>query len=269
MTFELDVSTVADGPVFTITLHRSALRNAVDGPTAAALCMAFSEFEADPGLRVAVLHGGGGTFCAGADLKAMGDPLRRNAIEATGTAPGPMGPTRMAFSKPVIAAIEGHAVAGGLELALMCDLRVAASSAVLGVFCRRWGVPLIDGGTVRLPRIVGMGRALDLILTGRAVGAAEALALGLVNRVVEDGSALTQAQRLALQIAEFPQACMLADRASAHTQWDLPLAQALEKEGAAGFAVVFAEGLDGAARFAAGAGRHGAGLDSSEGSGAS
>ena len=251
MTLEPAVSTLADGPVFTITLHRPAQRNAVDGRTAAALRAAFESFEADAGLRVAVLHGGGGVFCAGADLKAMGDPLRRNAIEPTGTAPGPMGPTRMAFSKPVIAAIEGHAVAGGLELALMCDLRVAASSAVLGVFCRRWGVPLIDGGTVRLPRIIGMGRALDLILTGRAVGAVEALAMGLVNRVVDDGSALAQAQALAQQIAAFPQACMLADRASAHTQWSLPMAQALQQEGAGGYGVVFAEGLDGAARFAA------------------
>ena len=251
MTLEPAVSTLADGPVFTITLHRPAQRNAVDGRTAAALRAAFESFEADAGLRVAVLHGGGGVFCAGADLKAMGDPLRRNAIEPTGTAPGPMGPTRMAFSKPLIAAIEGHAVAGGLELALMCDLRVAASSAVLGVFCRRWGVPLIDGGTVRLPRIIGMGRALDLILTGRAVGAVEALAMGLVNRVVDDGSALAQAQALAHQIAAFPQTCMLADRASAHTQWSLPMAQALQQEGAGGYDVVFAEGLDGAARFAA------------------
>jgi enoyl-CoA hydratase len=252
------VSTLREGPVFTITLHRPEHRNAVDGPTAAALRAAFEAFEADGQARVAVLHGGGGHFCGGADLKAMGDPDRRNAIELTGTAPGPMGPTRMAFSKPVIAAVEGYAVAGGLELALMCDLRVAARGAVFGVFCRRWGVPLIDGGTVRLPRIVGMGRALDMILTGRAVAADEALAMGLANRVVEDGQALAEAQALARRIAGFPQGCMLTDRASAFGQWDLPLAEALQREGAGGYAVVAAEGLAGAARFAAGAGRHGA-----------
>jgi enoyl-CoA hydratase len=164
----------------------------------------------------------------------------------------------MALSKPVIAAIEGHAVAGGLELALMCDLRVAARSAVFGVFCRRWGVPLVDGGTVRLPRVVGMGRALDLILTGRAVAADEALAIGLANRVVDDGHALAAAQTLAAQIAAFPQACMRADRASAFAQWDLPLPEALRREGAGGYPVIAAESLTGAARFAAGAGRHGA-----------
>lgn len=255
------VHTANDGPVCTITLHRPQARNAVDGPTALALRQAFERFEADDTLKVAVLHGGGGTFCAGADLKALGDPARRNPIEPTGTAPGPMGPTRMAFAKPVIAAIEGHAVAGGLELALMCDLRVAARGAVLAVFCRRWGVPLIDGGTVRLPRLVGMGRALDLILTGRAVAADEALSMGLVNRVVDDGAALAEAQALAAQIAAFPQRCMLADRASAFGQWDLPLAEALQREGAGGYRVVFEEGLDGAARFAAGAGRHGAASD--------
>jgi len=252
------VHAASDGPVCTITLHRALARNAVDGPTALALRQAFEAFEADDGLRVAVLHGGGGTFCAGADLKAIADPNRRNAIEPSGTAAGPMGPTRMDFSKPVIAAIEGHAVAGGLELALMCDLRVAARSAVLGVFCRRWGVPLIDGGTVRLPRLVGMGRALDLILTGRAVGAEEALVMGLVSRVVDDGKALAEAQALAAQIAAFPQHCMRADRASAYAQWDLPLAEALQREGAGGYRIVFDEGVDGAARFAAGAGRHGA-----------
>jgi enoyl-CoA hydratase len=247
----------AEGPVLTITLQRPQARNAVDGPTAAALRAAFEAFEADEGLRVAVLHGAGGTFCAGADLKALADPQRRNAVEPTGTGPGPMGPTRMAFGKPVIAAVEGHAVAGGLELALMCDLRVAARGAVFGVFCRRWGVPLIDGGTVRLPRLVGMGRALDLILTGRAVDTAEALAIGLVERVVDDGQALAAAQALAREIAAFPQACLRADRASAYAQWDLPLAQALHQEGTGGYAVVHAEGLAGAARFAAGAGRHG------------
>ncbi len=249
------------GPVATVTLDRPECRNAVDGPTAAALREAFEAFEADAALKVLVLTGAGGQFCAGADLKAMADPGRRNHVEPTGTAPGPMGPTRMDFSKPVIAAVEGHAVAGGLELALMCDLRVAARGAVFGVFCRRWGVPLIDGGTVRLPRIVGAGRALDMILTGRAVDAEEALAFGLVNRVVEDGRALAAAQELAATIAAFPQGCLRADRASALAQWDLPLAEALRLEGAGGFAVVAAEGLAGAARFADGAGRHGAAAD--------
>ncbi|MEI6025776.1 MAG: crotonase/enoyl-CoA hydratase family protein [Betaproteobacteria bacterium] len=251
------VTTERVGPVLTVHLHRPQARNAVDGPTAAALLQAFQAFESDASLHVAVLHGQGGTFCAGADLKALGDPARRNAIEPTGTAHGPMGPTRMDFTKPVIAAIEGHAVAGGLELALMCDLRVAAHSAVLGVFCRRWGVPLIDGGTVRLPRVVGMGRALDLILTGRAVEAEEALSMGLVNRVVADGQALATAQALAAQIAGYPQACLRADRASALAQWGLPTGQALQQEGAGGYQVVHDEGVPGAARFASGAGRHG------------
>jgi enoyl-CoA hydratase len=251
------VRSTRDGAVLTITLHRPECRNAVDGPTALALRAAFEAFEADAQARVAVLTGGGGQFCAGADLKAIGDPSRRNPIEPTGTAAGPMGPTRMAFAKPVIAAVEGHAVAGGLELALMCDLRVAARSAVFGVFCRRWGVPLIDGGTVRLPRIVGMGRALDLILTGRPVAADEALAIGLATMIVDDGQALAAAQALAARIAAFPQACLLADRASAHAQWDLPLAEALQREGAGGWPVIAAEGVAGAARFASGTGRHG------------
>jgi len=250
-----------DDPVVTITLHRPECRNAVDGPTAALLLAAFQAFEADASVRVAVFTGGGGHFCAGADLTALGDPARANVIEPSGTAHGPMGPTRMAFTKPVVAAIEGYAVAGGLELALMCDLRVAARGATFGVFCRRWGVPLIDGGTVRLPRIVGMGRALDMILTGRAVGAEEAFAMGLANRVVDDGGALEAAQALARQVAQFPQQCMNADRASAYAQSDLPLAQALQREGAFGWPVVRAEALAGAARFAAGAGRHGKEVD--------
>ncbi len=245
------------GPVLTITLDRPDRRNAVDGPTALALRAAFEAFDADDGARVAVLTGAGGHFCAGADLQALGDADRRNPIEPTGSAPGPMGPTRMDFAKPVIAAVEGYAVAGGLELALMCDLRVAARSATFGVFCRRWGVPLIDGGTVRLPRIVGMGRALDMILSGRPVGADEALLMGLATQVVDDGQALAAAQALARQIAAFPQRCMRADRASAYAQWDLPLAEALRREGAGGFPVVQAEAVAGAARFAAGAGRHG------------
>jgi enoyl-CoA hydratase len=243
--------------VCTITLHRPECRNAVDGPTARALRGAFERFEADAEARVAVFTGGGGQFCAGADLAALGDPARANEVRPDGTGPGPMGPTRMAFGKPVIAAVEGYAVAGGLELALMCDLRVAARSAVFGVFCRRWGVPLIDGGTVRLPRIVGMARALDLILTGRAVAADEALAMGLANRVVDDGAALAEAQALARRIAGFPPRCTNADRASAYAQWELPLADALRAEGAGGFPVIAAEALAGAARFAAGAGRHG------------
>jgi enoyl-CoA hydratase len=251
------VTVEIDGPVATVTLGRPASRNAVDGPTASALRKAFEWFEREDDLRVLVLTGSGGQFCAGADLKSLGDPARRNHVEPTGRAPGPMGPTRMAFAKPVIAAVEGYAVAGGLELALMCDLRVAARGAVFGVFCRRWGVPLIDGGTVRLPRVVGMGRALDMILTGRAVEADEALAMGLVNYVVDDGRALARAQALAATIAAFPQACMRADRASAHAQWDLPLDEALRQEGAGGFRVVAAEGLAGAERFSAGAGRQG------------
>jgi len=252
-----DVEFTSTGPVAIISLHRPAQRNAVDGPTAAALREAFERFEADATLHAAVLHGRGGHFCAGADLHALGDPARRNVLAPDGRGAGPMGPTRMDFTKPVIAAIEGYAVAGGLELALMCDLRVAARSAVFGVFCRRWGVPLIDGGTVRLPRIVGMGRALDLILTGRAVAADEALAMGLANRVVDDGRALDAALELAAQIAAFPQRCLRADRASAHAQWDLPMAEALLREGAGGYAAALAEGIAGAARFSGGAGRHG------------
>ncbi len=252
-----DVRSSTNGPVTTIVIDRPHCRNAVDGPTAAALRTAFETFEADAGQRVAVLAGAGGHFCAGADLAALGDPARRNVLVPDGSGAGPMGPTRIAFTKPVIAAVEGYAVAGGLELALMCDLRVAARSAVFGVFCRRWGVPLIDGGTVRLPRIVGMGRALDMILTGRPVGADEALAFGLANRIVDEGQALTAAQALALEIASFPQGCLRADRASAFTQWDLPLAQALQREGAGGYRAVLDEGLAGAARFSAGAGRHG------------
>ncbi|MDE2612138.1 MAG: crotonase/enoyl-CoA hydratase family protein [Burkholderiales bacterium] len=249
-----------DGPIALVTLTRAECRNAVDGPTARELRAAFEAFEADATLRVAVLSGAGGHFCAGADLVALADPARRNQVEPDGRGPGPMGPTRMAFRKPVIAAVEGYAVAGGLELALMCDLRVAARSAVFGVFCRRFGVPLIDGGTVRLPRIVGMGRALDMILTGRAVGADEALTFGLANRVVDDGQALAEARLLAARLAAFPQACLAADRASAYAQWELPLAEALRQEGARGHAVIEGEALPGAARFAAGAGRHGQGV---------
>jgi len=252
-----DVMFETDGPLCVITLNRPRKRNAVDGPTAAALRTAFERFEADDVLRVAILTGAGSHFCAGADLGAIGDPARRNELDPAGGGSGPMGPSRMALSKPLIAAVNGHAVAGGLELALLADLRVADEDAVFGVFCRRWGVPLIDGGTVRLPRIVGMGRALDLILTGRPVAAPEALAMGLVNRIVPHGGALAAAHELALQIAAFPQQCMLTDRASAYGQWELPLAEALRREGAAGVPIVAAEGEAGAARFTQGAGRHG------------
>jgi enoyl-CoA hydratase len=252
------VSYSVDDSICTITIERPERRNAVDGVTATALLEAFERFEADGTLRVAILTGAGGHFCGGADLKAIGDPQRRNRLDPRGQGPGPMGPSRMALRKPLIAAIEGYAVAGGLELALLADLRVASEAAVFGVFCRRWGVPLIDGGTVRLPRIIGMGRALDLILTGRAVSAAEAHAIGLVNRVTVPGAALSEAIALARQIAAFPQGCMLADRKSAYAQWDLPLADALTQEGAWGVPIVAAEGVAGAAKFASGAGRHGA-----------
>ena len=242
------------GPVWTVLLSRPERRNAVDGSTAAALAGAFRAFDAAPDAAVAVLHGEGGTFCAGADLRAVGTPTG-NRAEPDGD--GPMGPTRMRLSKPVIAAVAGHAVAGGLELALWCDLRVADKTAVFGVYCRRWGVPLIDGGTVRLPRLIGQGRALDLILTGRPVAADEALQMGLANRVVADGTALAEAQALARQIAGFPQQCMKADRLSAYTQWDHDLPEALRREGAGGYPIVFAEAISGAERFTRGAGRHG------------
>ena len=253
----IPIRTEIEGPVTTIVMSRPRQRNAVDRETAAQLREAFERFEADATQRVAVLWGEHGVFCAGADLGALGDPARRNEVDPEGGGGGPMGPSRMALSKPLVAAISGHAVAGGLELALLADLRVADAGAVLGVFCRRWGVPLIDGGTVRLPRIVGMARALDLILTGRPVTADEALAMGLVNRVVPDGGARAAAEQLARDIAAFPQQCMLVDRASAYAQWDLPLAEALRNEGRAGAAMVEAEGVSGAARFVQGEGRHG------------
>lgn len=243
-----------DGPVTTVHLHRPARRNAVDGPTAAALTAAFRDFDADDSAAVAVLHGQGGTFCAGADLTALGTD-RGNALDPDGD--GPMGPSRLRLSKPVIAAIAGHAVAGGLELALWCDLRVADETAVLGVLCRRWGVPLIDGGTVRLPRLIGVSRALDLVLTGRPVDAAEALAIGLVNRVVPAGQALTAAQELARALAAFPQTCLRSDRRALLDGEGLPEDAALRQEFAYGQAAVAGEALTGAARFAAGEGRHG------------
>ncbi|MFJ9412813.1 crotonase/enoyl-CoA hydratase family protein [Streptomyces sp. NPDC101227] len=241
------------GPVTTVVLSRPAARNAVDGATARQLADAFREFEADDEARVAVLWGEGGTFCAGADLKAVGTE-RGNRVAPDGD--GPMGPTRLRLSKPVIAAVAGHAVAGGLELALWCDLRVAEEDAVFGVFCRRWGVPLIDGGTVRLPRLIGAGRAMDLVLTGRPVPAREALDIGLANRLVPTGTARTAAERLAAEIAALPQACLRSDRASLLEQEgkDEVSAMAVELRYGQG---VLAEGLTGAARFAAGAGRHG------------
>ena len=249
----MSVNVLRDNDIVTVVLDRPSARNAVDGPTAQALADAFRAFESDPTARVAVLHGEHGTFCAGADLKAI-TRGEGNRIHPEGD--GPMGPSRMVLSKPVIASIAGYAVAGGLELALWCDLRIAEEDAVLGVFCRRWGVPLIDGGTARLPRIVGLGRALDLILTGRAVSAQEALAMGLVNRVVPRGQALEAAMGLARELARLPQACMLADRASAYASLDTDLATAMTREFEGGVEVL-AEGVEGAMRFAAGAGRHG------------
>lgn len=241
------------GHVTVVTINRPDRRNAVDAETAGLLRAAFGAFDADQDARVAVLTGAGGGFCAGYDLHSVA--TAPPPYDADG--PGPMGPTRMLLSKPVIAAVEGHAVAGGLELALWCDLRVASASAVFGVFCRRWGVPLIDGGTVRLPRIVGQARALDMILTGRPVDADEALAMGLANRATPEGEALSEALRLADTIASFPQMCMRADRLSAYRQWDSDLAVALRGEAIDGEAPLQAEGLAGASRFAEGAGRAG------------
>jgi enoyl-CoA hydratase len=247
-----------DGAVTVVTISRPERRNAVDAPTAAALAAAFRAFDADGDAAVAVLTGAGGAFCAGADLKAIaaGTPLR---VAPDGD--GPMGPTRLRLSKPVVAAIEGPAVAGGLELALWCDLRVAAESAVLGVLNRRVGVPLVDLGTVRLPRLIGQGRAMDLVLTGRAVGAAEALPMGLVDRVVPDGSARTRAVALAAELAALPQAALRGDRLSVYEQWGLDEAEAAANELRHGMATIASgETAEGARRFAAGAGRHGASL---------
>jgi len=244
-----------DGPVFTVVLSRPERRNAVDRDTALALADAFREFDADRNATVAVLFGAGGTFCAGADLKAVAEG-RGNLVREDGD--GPMGPTRMRLSKPVIAAVAGHAVAGGLELAIWCDLRVVERSAQFGVFCRRWGVPLIDGGTVRLPRLIGMGRALDMILTGRPVGAEEALRIGLADRLVDDGQARSAAEALAHEIAAFPQRCMRSDRLSTYEQAGFTLDEAMKNELRRGVPVlVSGEAQSGASRFAGGAGRHG------------
>ncbi|MEQ8936403.1 MAG: crotonase/enoyl-CoA hydratase family protein [Amphiplicatus sp.] len=244
-----------EGPVLTVAIDRPARRNAVDRATAEALARAFRAFEADDALSVAILAGAGGTFCAGADLKALAEG-GGNSVEADGD--GPMGPTRMILSKPVIAAIEGHAVAGGLELALWCDLRVAARDATFGVYCRRFGVPLIDGGTVRLPRLIGASRASDMILTGRAVGAEEAFAWGLANRLAEPGQALAAAKALARDLAALPQTCLRNDRASSLQQWSLGENDAIANEFGHGLRTLESgETLQGATRFSEGAGRGG------------
>ena len=247
-----------DGPVTIVTIDRPRARNAVDGPTAALLAAAFRDFDTDPDAAVAVLTGADGTFCAGADLKGVAEG-RGNRVSSDMADDGPMGPSRMVLSKPTIAAVEGYAVAGGLELALWCDLRVAATDATFGVYCRRWGVPLIDGGTVRLPRMIGHSHALDLILTGRGVSGDEALRMGLANRLTEPGGALAGAVELAHQLAAFPQGCLRSDRESSYRQWGLGLDDALALETELGLAVIRSgETAEGATRFAAGEGRHGA-----------
>jgi enoyl-CoA hydratase len=251
----MSVRVEKNGPVTTVVLNRPDVRNAVDRETAQALADAFRDFDRDDGSSVGVLFGDNGAFCAGADLKAIaaGTP---NRTEPTGD--GPMGPSRMLLSKPVVAAISGYAVAGGLELALWCDLRVMEEDAVLGVFCRRWGIPLIDGGTVRLPRLIGLSRALDLILTGRPVGASEALNIGLVHRVVANGAVRWAAEELARELAQFPQVCMRGDRMSAYEQYGLDVDAAMANEFTHGLAALAEETSSGAKRFAGGAGRHGA-----------
>ncbi len=245
-----------DGPVAIVTIDRPEVRNAVDGPTAAQLAEAFRRFADDESLNVAVLTGAGGTFCAGADLKGMVEG-RGNTVAPDGD--GPMGPTRMLLEKPVIAAVEGYAVAGGIELATWCDMRVAAEDAVFGVFERRWGVPLIDGGTVRLARLIGHSHALDLLLTGRGVSGEEARMMGLANRLVPHGKALEAAVALAHQIASFPQVCMRHDRLSSYEQWGMSVDDAIANEFQHGLETIQSgETLEGAARFAGGDGRHGA-----------
>jgi enoyl-CoA hydratase len=254
-----DVLTERDGPVLIVTINRPARRNAVDQSTAHALFEAFKAFDADDTFSVAILTGANGAFCAGADLKALASGETGGRVERGGVDSfGPMGPTRMRLSKPVIAAIEGHAVAGGAELALWCDLRVMAQSATFGIYCRRFGVPLVDLGTIRLPRLIGQSRAMDLILTGRAVHADEALAIGIANRIAPDGEALAYAIGLAKQLAAFPQTCLRNDRLSAIEQWDLDDSASIENEIARGLNTLRSgETADGAARFAGGEGRHG------------
>ena len=247
----MSVTVEKNGAVTTVILSRPEVRNAVDRPVAQALADAFRAFEADEEALVGVFYGANGTFCAGADLKAIAADERRNRLEPEGD--GPMGPTRMVLSKPVIAAITGYAVAGGLELALWCDLRVVEEDAVLGVFCRRWGMPLIDGGTVRLPRLIGMSHALDLILTGRPVTAGEALHMGLANRVVPTGTARAAAETLARELSQLPQSCLRTDRLSVYRQEDLDLEAAMRREFENGLKVLWAEGISGARRFTSGA----------------
>lgn len=247
-----------DGPVVVVTIDRPEVANAIDRPTADALAEAFRRFDADASLSVAVLTGANGKFCCGADLKAMrsGDPDRVTRVTADGD--GPVGPTRMLLGKPVIAAVEGHAVAGGLEIAAWCDLRVAAEDAVFGVFCRRWGIPLMDGGTIRLARLIGHSHALDLILTGRGVSGSEAQRMGLANRLTAPGEALDGALALAGQLAAFPQVCLRGDRRSSYDQWSLDLPSAMNRETELGLATIASgETRAGATRFAEGAGRHG------------
>jgi enoyl-CoA hydratase len=249
-----------NGNICTVVLNRPEVRNAVDRPTADLLVEAFAAFDQDESLAVAVLWGAGGHFCAGADLKAVTSlsEQRVHRLEEDLSQPGPMGPSRMLLSKPVIAAVSGYAVAGGLELACWCDMRVVEETATFGVFCRRFGVPLIDGGTQRLPRLIGMSRALDMILTGRPVGAEEALGMGLANRVVPQGKAREEAERLAAQLAAFPQMCLRHDRQAAYRGFDLPFAEAMAVEFRLGLEVIRSgETLSGAARFAAGTGKHG------------
>lgn len=254
------VRTETDGHVRIITIDRPEVRNAVDRPTADVLAEAFRIAEADDDIRVTVLTGAGGHFCAGADLKGVSDG-RGNRVIADMSVDGPMGPSRMVFTKPAIAAVEGFAVAGGLELAMLCDLRVAARDAVFGVYCRRWGVPLIDGGTVRLPRMIGHSHALDLILTGRGVSGDEARTMGLANRLTAPGEALAGALELAHQVAAFPQLCMRSDRRSSYEQWDLPVIDAMANETVLGLEVIESgETREGATRFADGEGRHGNGV---------
>jgi len=244
--------------ITTILINRPQVKNAVDGETAQQLANAFRAFEADEEAAVAVLGGLGNTFCAGADLKALAGEGGNKPNKATAEGDGPMGPTRMFLSKPVIAAISGYAVAGGLELALWCDMRVMERSAIMGVFCRRWGVPLIDGGTVRLTRLIGTSRAMDLILTGRPVNAEEAHQMGLANRLVDDGKALEAAQALAMQIAQFPQTCLRNDRKSVYQQWALPFNDAMQNEFRLGMQTIASkETMEGAKRFASGKGRRG------------
>jgi enoyl-CoA hydratase len=250
-----NISVTHDGPVAIVTIERPKVRNCVDGPTALELADAFRNFDENDELAVAVLTGSDGAFCAGADLKAASEK-RGNNVELDGD--GPMGPTRMLLGKPVIAAVEGHAVAGGIELAVWCDLRVAARDAIFGVYCRRWGVPLVDGGTIRLTRLIGHSHALDMILTGRPVSGEEALRMGLANRLVEPGTALAEALVLAHQLAKFPQLCLRSDRLSSYQQWDLDQAEALKLETKLGLETIRSgETLEGARRFASGAGRHG------------